>query len=167
MRRLYDAYAPTLLAAIRRYVPERADAEDILQDSLMKVFANMDSFSPRRKGALGAWMKRICVNEALMFLRRKKRLTSLEVLPQLPEDIPDDEAPPVEEVPPEVLQKMILSLPDGYRTVLSLFVFEKLTHREIAQRLGISEGTSASQYSRAKSHLARIIREYLKNKEDR
>ena len=68
-------------------------------------------------------------------------------------------------MPPDVLQKLIEQLPPGYRTVLNLYVFEQLPHKEIARRLGISEGTSASQYSRAKKTLQYQINEYLKQQE--
>jgi RNA polymerase sigma-70 factor (ECF subfamily) len=78
------------------------------------------------------------------------------------DDVPDEE-PDVGLLPPGVLQQMIQQLSPGYRAVLNLFVFEQQSHHEIAQRLGISESTSASQFLRAKRQLARMIREYINN----
>ena len=77
-------------------------------------------------------------------------------------DVPEEEDVPVQNVPSAVLQRMIQDLPDGYRTVFNLFVFERKPHREIAQLLGIKEDSSASQYFRARAMLARQIKAYLK-----
>ena len=76
-------------------------------------------------------------------------------------DEPEDEDPPVSNVPPDVLHRMICELPTGYRTVFNLYVFEDKSHKEIAELLGIKKDTSASQLSRAKNLLAKKIREYI------
>ena len=90
---------------------------------------------------------------------RQSRITFVD---EVPEDVSDDE-PEVERVPPAVLTKMIGELPEGYRLVLNMFVFEQRSHKEIADLLGIKESTSASQYLRAKKFLAKKINEYLNN----
>ena len=102
-------------------------------------------------------MFRIVVNEAITCVRQKSKLTLVEEFP----DEPLEEEPPVEKIPPAELTKMIGELPDGYRLVLNMYVFEQLSHKEIAQRLGIKESSSASQYLRAKKLLARKINDYL------
>lgn len=113
-------------------------------------------------------MTRVVVNECLKFLRDNRRLDMFVAVPELP-DVPeeedDDEGLSVEDVPPEVVHSMIRELPDGYRTVFNLFVIEGRSHREIAEMLGISEATSASQFHRAKKILAKRIREYVSGQE--
>ena len=127
-------------------------------------------------------MRRIVVNEALMFLRRRAKQATESLDEALgygdgagethsagtPLDLADeseDDNPDVGAVPMSVLLGMIRDLPDGYRTVFNLYVFEEKSHREIAGILGIGENTSYSQFSRAKSLLAKKIKEYKKKQE--
>ncbi len=161
VRAIYDSSAQYLFAVCRRYAGDSDAAADILQDSFVKIFSTIDKFEWRGEGSLMAWMRRITVNEALMYLRTKKRDVVMPYDGELPEGAADEE-PEVEGIPMEELQKMIAELPDGYRTVFNLYVFEEMSHREIASALGISENTSYSQFSRAKSLLARKIKEYRK-----
>ena len=161
MRLFYDRYAGYLTALCLRYVPDRADVKDILQDAFVNMFAAADKFEYRGAGSLKAWASRIVVNGALKSLRRRGRLLPMEEIP----DLPEEELPARLDVPPEVVQRFICELPDGYRTVFNLFVFEKKSHREIAALLGIKEDSSASQYFRARALLARQIKQYLKDNE--
>ncbi len=160
-RRLYERYSGGLMAVCLRYLAGRDEARDVLQNVFVKVLTNLPRFSYQGEGSLKAWMTRIAVNESITFLRQDDRLTFKDELP----DVPEAAAPQAGRVPPDVLQKLIEQLPPGYRTVLNLYVFEQLPHKEIARRLGISEGTSASQYSRAKKTLQYQINEYLKQQE--
>lgn len=161
VKALYDAYVQYLAAVCRRYLSSEEDVKDVLQDSFVKIFSSLDRFEWRGVGSLRLWMRKVAVNEALMLLRRRSSEKTLPFSSQPePPDI-EDADPEVEQVPLEVLQDMIRSLPEGYRTVFNLHVFEQLPHREIAGLLGISENTSFSQFSRAKNLLARKIREYL------
>ena len=161
MRQLYDRFAGLLTAVCSRYVVDPALVKDILQEAFIKAFDNMDRFEFRGEGCLRAWLTRIVVNDSLKALRGRGRLLPLEQLPEPPEESPEDrEDPP--QVSAEVVQKMILELPDGYRTVFNLFVFEKKSHREIAGLLGIREDSSASQFHRARALLARKIKLYWK-----
>ena len=127
-------------------------------DGLVQDLDAVDRFEYRGEGSLKSWACRIVVNGALKSLRNQGRLQYVEDLP----DVPEEEDVPVQNVPPAVLQQMIQDLPDGYRTVFNLFVFEKKPHREIAELLGIKEDSSASQYFRARAMLARQIKAYLK-----
>lgn len=161
MRQFYERYADYLTAVCSRYIPDKADVKDVLQESFVKVFASLDRFEYRGEGSLKAWTSRIVVNTALKSLRKSGRLRYLEELP----DVPEESAPEVDRVPAPVLQQFIRSLPDGYRTVFNLFVFEKKSHREIAALLGIKEDSSASQFFRARALLARKIKQYLKENE--
>ena len=156
-RRLYARYSGQLMAIALRYMGNGEDAADVLQDAFVKVLTNINRFVFRGEGSLSAWMSRITVNEALNQLRHRAWLFHEE----LSDDEPPDEESDVALVPPEVLMRMVGDLPGGYRTVLNLFVFEQMPHREIARQLGIKESTSASQYLRAKRMLAHKIREYL------
>ena len=157
-RELYERYSGYLTAVARRYLGNEDNVKDVLQDSFVNIFNRIGGFSYRGEGSLRAWLTRIVVNGALRSLRSSKRLLPVEGMPDAP-----DEDPAVDDIPLDVLQGMIERLPDGYRTVFNLFVFEQKPHKEIAALLGIKENSSASQYLRAKACLAREIKEYRKN----
>ncbi len=160
-RALYERYVGYLTAVCSRYVPDRAAVKDILQDAFIAIFSRIRDFEFRGEGSLRAWMTRIVVNGALKSLRGSGRLNYVEELP----DREEEELDSLPQIPPGVLAEMIKALPDGYRTVLNLFVFEKKSHKEIAQLLGIKENSSASQFFRARALLARQIKEYMKSHE--
>ena len=148
------------MAVAMRYVADGEVARDVLQSSFLSVFSSIGGFELRGEGSLKSWVMRIVANQSVNYLRQKNRLTFTDMVP---EDVPDEE-PDVGLLPPGVLQQMVRQLPPGYRTVLNLSVFEQRSHREIGQRLGISESTSASQLLRAKKLLKKMICEYI-NKE--
>ena len=158
MKMLYDRYVGYLTAVCARYVPDDDDVKDILQEAFIKAFQSMDRFSWRGEGSLKAWLTRIVVNDSLKALRRKKPLSLSATLAEPVEE----EEPAFEAVPLPVIQGMIRKLPDGYRTVFNLFVFEDKSHKEIASLLGIKENSSASQLYHAKAMLARWIKDYIK-----
>ena len=163
MKELYDEWSGYLFALCLRYIPDRETASDILQDSFVKIFTNAGSFSYKGPGSLKAWISRVTVNEALQYLRKRKGGEMLEYkdnLPDVSEDEPEDND--IGAIPAGELHKMIEELPEGYRTIFNLFVFEEMSHKEIAAALGISESTSASQYHRARKLLAKKIKEYGK-----
>lgn len=155
---VYSEYVEFLTATCARYIPTDEDVKDVLQESFIKIFTNIDSFEYREPGSLKAWMSRIVTNEALKFLKSQSRLAftqySDEVL-----DISEEE-PDTHEIPAAVIQKAIRQLPDGYRTVFNLYVFENKSHKEIASLLNIKEKTSSSQFHRAKSLLAKQLKDY-------
>lgn len=157
LHRLYDRYVGYAMAVGLRYVPQRDDVNDVLQDSFVKILSSIQRFEYRGEGSLKGWVMRIVANEAINFVKTKGKFTFVE---EVPDEI-DTGDPDVEQVPPEVLNKMIGELPDGYRLVLNMYVFEQKSHKEIAEALGIKESTSASQYLRAKKLLAKKINDYL------
>ena len=161
MKTLYGQYVGYLTAVCARYIPDDDEVKDILQEAFIKIFDSMDKFSWRGEGSLKAWMTRIVVNDSLKTLRKKKTVP----LPATLSELPAEEEPAFDAVPLRVIQEMIRKLPDGYRTVFNLFVFEQKSHREIAALLGIREDSSASQYFRARAHLAKKINQYIKNHE--
>lgn len=162
MKVLYDFNVRYLSAVCSRYIVREEDIKDVLQESFIKIFTALRHFSYKGKGSLQAWMKRIVVNEALMFLRKQNKTSFISSDSEIPESIIDEE-PSVEEISSDVLFEMIRGLSDGYRTILNLYVFERKSHKEIAKLLGISENTSFSQYYRAKKALAIMIRKYLED----
>lgn len=157
LHQLYERYVGYAMAVALRYVPLRDDAEDVVQDSFVKILSSVSHFEYRGEGSLKGWLMRIVVNEAISFVRKKNKITFVD---EVPDDVADAD-PDVERVPPAVLNRMIGELPDGYRLVLNMYVFEQLSHKQIAQKLGIQESSSASQYLRAKKLLARKINDYL------
>ena len=162
MKTLYGQYVGYLTAVCARYIPDDDEVKDILQDAFIKIFQSMDRFSWRGEGSLKAWMTRIVVNDSLKALRKKK---PLPLSATLSEPV-DEEEPQFGAVPLPVIQDMIRKLPDGYRTVFNLFVFEDKSHKEIASLLGIKENSSASQLFHAKALLARWIKDYIKLKDN-
>lgn len=158
-RELYLRYAGNLTAVASRYLGDPDQVKDVLQDAFIRIFERFGSFRYKGEGSLRAWMSKVVANASLQVLRRNGRLLPVG---ELPDALPDDE-PDVDSVPMEVLQSMISRLPDGYRTVFNLFVFEQLKHNEIAALLGIKENSSASQFLRAKALLAKEIKAYRKN----
>lgn len=157
-RELYERFSGYLSAVARRYLGSEDEVKDVLQEAFVRIYQKFGSFRYRGEGSLKAWVTKIVVNGALHELRGDKHLLAVE---RLPEPEPDIE-PEFDDIPASVLQEMIRNLPDGYRTVFNLYVFEQKTHKEIASLLGIKEDSSASQLLRAKARLAHAIKEYRK-----
>jgi RNA polymerase sigma-70 factor (ECF subfamily) len=151
---LFDLYASRMMLVCRRYIKSVEDSEEVLLDGFYKLFCALDQFNYRGDEAFQGWMKRIMVNECLMFLR--KRSAFAVVAESDAEEVP---------FPAEVLDSMsaseillqIIQLPVGYRTVFNLHVIEGFSHPEISAMLGIQEGTSRSQLAKAKQLLQKMI----------
>jgi len=152
-RELYDRYSPLLFGICRRYVKMREDAEDVLLEAFYKIFSKIDQYTGQ--GSFEGWMRRIVVNEALMFLRKAQHLKADVELNNL--DISN--AITVEDrLAAKDILKLLDQLPDGYRTVFNLYVVEGYKHREIADMLEISINTSKSQLIMAKKRLQELIK---------
>lgn len=160
MRTFYSLYAGRLSAVCSRYIPNREDQKDVFQDAFISIMTHIGSFQYRGPGSLEAWARRIVVNQALAFLRQTHQQEWAELDDDIAEE-PEADDPPISDVPPEEIHRMVSQLPTGYRTVLNLYVFEGRSHLEIAQLLGIRERSSSSQLSRAKNLLAKMITAYL------
>ncbi len=154
-RELYNLYAKAMFNISLRILNNSDEAEEVLQDSFLKVFSKIDSYD--KTYAFGAWLKRIVINGSLDVLKKRKvNFVSLDEAQYChEEDIDEDDAL----CGVEILKKCIAELPDGFRAVLTLFVFEEYSHKEIAKELGISEGTSKSQYNRAKKKLIELVKQ--------
>lgn len=163
MQELYALYGGQMMASVMRYVGNEMDAKDVLQETLIKVFSHADHFTYRGTGSLKAWVMRLAMNQSVTFLRERQRAGCVDLQWDVP-DVADEPEPQVADIPPEVVQRLIERLPDGYRTVFTLYVIDGLPHDEIARMLGIKRDTSASQLHRAKALLARQLNEYRRTK---
>ena len=156
LRRLYDRYSGYAMAIGLRYIPEREDVRDVLQDSFVKILTSIGQFDYRGEGSLKSWISRVVANCAIDHVREHERVAFVSDVP----DTMDEEERDIGDIPPGLLAEMISRLPANYRLVLNLFVYEQCSHKDIARRLGIKEGTSASHFFRAKKMLAKMIRDY-------
>jgi RNA polymerase sigma factor (sigma-70 family) len=153
---LYDRFAPKMLGVCRRYVVHREDAEDVLVEAMFKVFDNIGSYSGM--GSFEGWIRRIVVNEALMFLRKRKLLTVDAEQTDIANRLEHSEPLSIEhELAAQDILRLLEKLPTGYRTVFNLFVIEGYKHIEIADMLGISINTSKSQLILAKDRLRQEV----------
>ncbi len=154
-RELYDRYSGEMLAACRRYTQSLEDAEEVLSNGFIKVFSRLDQY--RGEGALGAWIRRVMVREALNFIRYQKNLF-VEVEEERTAEFGHSSVK--DHYDAEHLMRMINELPTGYRTVFNLFAIEGYNHKEIGEMLEISENTSKSQLSKARKQLQAKLNEY-------
>ncbi|NML64839.1 sigma-70 family RNA polymerase sigma factor [Hymenobacter sp. RP-2-7] len=154
-RQLYNQFAGLMLTVCRRYLKRPEDAEEALLLGFAKVFQALPTF--RQEGSFEGWVRRIMVNQALMELRRREPLTlSFEDFAQ-PENLAATPATADTQLQAEELLALLQALPAGYRTVFNLYALEGYSHPEIAELLGITEGTSKSQLSKARALLQRRI----------
>ncbi|MEM1321988.1 MAG: RNA polymerase sigma factor [Bacteroidota bacterium] len=151
---LYRLYSKAMYNVCLRMVRNELDAEDLLQNSFVDIFTKLNTF--RFQSSIGAWIKRIVVNNCINFLK-KKRLIFDELNSQLAEPVeePQGDESPIYSV--EAIKEAIYQLPDGYRVVFNLYSMEGYDHQEIADILSISVATSKSQYSRAKQKLRGLL----------
>ena len=146
---VYERYAGKMLAVCTRYCANRADAEEIMLDGFMRVFDKIGQF--REDGSFEGWIRRIMVTESLMFLRKNKQWRQEMPLEDLTIEPDYDWAD--QTLNETDLLRLVNQLPDGYRSVFNLYAIEGYAHAEIAEMLAISEGTSKSQLSRARTML--------------
>lgn len=150
-QQLYTKHAPKMLGICRQYIKDLHLAEDVMITAFMKVFTNLKNFE--HKGSFEGWIRRIMVNECISYLRVQKKTGFLE-----DEFYVEDTHNNIESgLSVDDIQNVIDSLPDGYKMVFNLYCVEGYKHQEIAQMLGISEGTSKSQLSHARKMLQEQI----------
>ncbi len=157
---LYTLYAEPMLALCYRYTGDLDEAHDVLHDGFIKLFTH---FTYRGECSLGTWVRQVMMSQAIDHLRRKKKFGSLVVNEEQLPDLPDESevAQAGAQLSEEELMAFVAQLPEGCRTVFNLYVFEEKSHKEIAALLHIKEHTSTSQLHRAKTFLAKRIKEYL------
>jgi RNA polymerase sigma-70 factor (ECF subfamily) len=162
--RLYEKYSPGMFGICLRYAKNSTDAEDILQEGFIKVFRYLKDYSG--KGSFEGWMRRIMINSALNFYKRKN-LISKGIDPEDAQHYLainyDHDA--LSKMNHEELLKLVHDLPDGYRTVFNLNIIEGYSHKEIGDMMKISVNTSKSQLSRARTSLKRRVMNLMQSEE--
>lgn len=154
-RSLYTLYAPKMMSVCYRYVNNKEIAQDILQDSFVKVFTKIDTYTGQ--GAFAGWVRRIFVTTSLEYLR-KNDLMKFSVAIDEYSNIPDeDNVSAMSQLTVDELLNCIAKLPPGYRTVFNLYAIEGYSHNEIANLLNIKEKTSQSQLLRARKILQKEV----------
>lgn len=157
-QQLYQKLTVPMMGVCLRYMKNQEDAEDVLLEGFYKVFKNLNRFTYESEIAFFGWVKRIMINEALMKLRRNNEIQVMAINEGIDQEV---DISPLEDLKTAHLLKLIQSIPIGYRTVFNLFEVEGFSHKEIAVKLGITEGTSKSQLFKAK----KMLKEKLAHKE--
>lgn len=157
-KRVYELFSGRMINICKRYTKDADQAQDLMHDGFIKVFMNIKSF--KGQSSLQTWITRIMINNCISAIRKDlKRGIQVQV-----ENVPlKEEEPDYFEEPRGITAKQVFQclqdLPLGYKTVFSLYVLDGYSHREISEELGVSEGTSKSQLSKAKRMLAKMLRE--------
>jgi RNA polymerase sigma-70 factor (ECF subfamily) len=164
-KKLYDTFAEDMFKVCCMYAPDADTANDFLQEGFLKVFQNLHKYKP--SGSLGGWIRRVMVHNCIDLIRRDHWTRVM---------IPFEDSPAITE--PSFVENdfernlnsrsffdIVRELPLGYRTVLNLFYMEEYTHKEIAQKLEITEGTSKSQLAKAKNYLRQKVLKSLTTEE--
>ena len=154
---LYERFSPKMYGVCLRYAANPEEAEDILQEGFIKVFKKISSF--RGDGSFEGWIRRIFVNTAIEQFRKKSY--SQPITEQEENSIEGKYISVLDNLAEKDIIKLIQQLSPGYRTVFNMYVIEGYTHKQIADALNISEGTSKSQLSRSKLILQDLVKKYL------
>lgn len=157
---LYRRFAPRMYAVCLRYAGKAEEAEDILQEGFIKVYKKLSSF--RSEGSFEGWIRRIFVNTSIEHFRRKTYLQPISE--QEEKTIEGKSLSVLDSLAEKDIIQLVQQLSPGYRTVFNMYVVEGYTHKEIGEMLGISEGTSKSQLSRAKVILQDMVKKYMDEK---
>ncbi|WP_298302920.1 RNA polymerase sigma factor [Hydrotalea sp.] len=158
-KRLYLKFAPIMMIVCLRYGSTKQDAEDLLQDGFLKVFKSLVQFNG--SGSLEGWIRKIFVHTALAKFRDKNKLMPIVAIENI-EQHSDEHIQICERLDGKTLLKLVQALPDAYKIVFNLYVFEGYKHKEIAEMLHISEGTSKSNLHDARKILQHLIRVHTK-----
>lgn len=155
-KQLYERLAAKMFGVCRRYIRNEADVEDTLLKGFFKVFSNIHRFEG--KGSFEGWVRRIMVNESLMWIRKQKRSLHLYVEVETQHDLKTAETADQKIAADDILC-LLDELPIGYRTVFNLFAIEGFSHKEIAEQLGVSINTSKSQLLKARKMLQKLLQQ--------
>ena len=149
-KRIYDTFVKRLFRLCVRYVKVEEDAQELLMNGFLKFFRSVDKIEFRGENSIEPYLKKVMINECLMFLRQKK-ISEVSLVEIIDNELISNLSA-YENIDEEEIYGLILNLPDGYRTVFNLFAIEGFSHQEIAKKLKISENTSKTQL-----HKARLI----------
>lgn len=150
-QKIYSKFSPKMLSVCRQYIKDLHQAEDIMITAFMKVFTNLKNF--KHEGSFEGWIRRIMINECISYIRVQKKVKFIEDENYFEESFNNIES----QFSVEDIQFLIDNLPDGYKMVFNLYAIEGYKHQEIAEMLGINEGTSKSQLSHARKMLQNNI----------
>ena len=153
---LYDRLASRMFSICLRYIGDRDQAADVLQDGFITLFSKLKDY--KGEGSFEGWARRVFVTTALMSLRKKDALKMSEELEAV-RGMKTETVSQVQNIGYKELMKVVTSLPPGFRTVFNMYAVEGYSHKEIAKMLGISETTSRTQFSRARVWLQKKIKE--------
>jgi RNA polymerase sigma-70 factor (ECF subfamily) len=167
---LFKMFYGKMLAVCSRYISDKDTAQEVLQEGFIKVFDKLEVFD--FKGSFEGWVRRIIVNTAIDSIRKAKRAPVLkdkdtDFKMDSTDQMEESETLQLTELKASIALEAIGKLSPGYRAVFNLFVIEEYSHKEIAEMLGISEGTSKSNLSKAKMNLKRILTDEFSNLDDR
>lgn len=155
-RKLFDRFAPKMLGVCMRYSKDSEQAEDVLQDGFVKVFGKLSHY--KGDGSLEGWIRRIVVNTALDQIRKNAKFQDNVALDDVDYKL-ELKGNVLEDLAAEDLMQLINEMPAGYKAVFNMFAIEGYSHKEIAEKLEVSENTSKSQYSRARAYLKKKLEE--------
>lgn len=154
---MYSRYADDMMLLCLRYIDRKEDAKEVLMDGFLAFFNSMKGFTYRGAGSVKAWLKKIMVNQCLQYLRKRNPFRNVVDVGTTNLASPEIG---LDWLSAKEIIAMIHTLPDGYRTIFNLYVFEEMSHLEIAALLGITESTSKSQLHRARALLKEKIVQY-------
>ncbi len=156
-KQMYEWLAPRMFAVCYRYVGEKESAKDVMHDGFITLFSKIGTY--KGEGSFEGWARRIFITASLMHLRKKDVLKHTSDVEEYGNDMVYDPAI-IERIDSQTLLKLVSQMPDGFRTVFNMFAIEGYSHMEIAKELGITEGGSRSQLSRAKMWLKEKLKNY-------
>lgn len=152
-KQLYELHVKAMFNVSMRILNNRIEVDDVLQESFLAAFKNIGKFEG--KAPFGGWLKRIVINNSIDAVKRRDRqVISLEEAGEVEEELQLEEGVTYEA---DKVAEALQELPDGFRVIVTLFLFEDYSHKMIAEKLNISEGTSKSQYHRGRKKLAELI----------
>jgi RNA polymerase sigma factor (sigma-70 family) len=153
---LYNHYASSLLSVSMRYVADKSEAEDILQESFLKILNNIKEYEG--KGHFENWMRKIVINTAITYFHKEKKHYYHEEIENVKDYEIQFQLSPEKEFEANELNELLTKMPDGYRIVFNMFAIEGYKHKEIAEKLNIDENTSKTQFLRAKNWIIKEMK---------
>lgn len=157
-RHIYNLHSGKMYSLCKRYAGATGEADDLFQEGYIKVYRNLSRY--KGLGSFEGWVRRIFVNNCLDYLKKKKNLVFIDSLDEKQDLHPVVQGEKQVQLSNDDLLKIIQKIPDGYRTIVNLYCIEGYNHKEIAEMLKISEGTSKSQLSKARNKLQEIIKKH-------
>ena len=154
-RYLYDLYKSSWYVICLRYLSNKNDANDALQNGMINIFSKIDSFN-QNLGTFKSWSSRIIVNDCIMLIRKMKKTSNYNDINDQ-DFLFDETTSPLDNISAQEILKMVQMLPEGYRTVFNMYAIEGYSHKEIAETLDVTEGTTKSQLFKARKMLREML----------